>query len=73
MKYNRKKVVELLRTGNFTIAYHDNQSPSLYKGKLDYDQLENKKEIDLEGVGDGYCPQIVCLLVEALDGYYDSI
>lgn len=30
---SEKEIIELLKSGNFTIIYWDNQSPSLYKGK----------------------------------------
>lgn len=67
-------IIKLLKTGNFTIAYHDNESPSLYEGKWKYEQLESKNEIDTNDYGrHGYCPHIIYLLVKALGGKTDSI
>lgn len=68
-----KKIVELLKSGDFTIAYHDNESPSLYAGKWKYEQLEDKNEIDYGFGSDGYCPLIVTLLTKALGGKSDSV
>jgi len=67
------KIIELLKSGNFTIAYHDNQSPALYKGHWEYEQLENKKEIPIDNFDDGYCPEIVALLTKALGGKSTSV
>ena len=70
----RKQVIELLKSGDFTITYHDRCSPSLYKGKWKYEQLENKEEIEYETyLETGYCPLIVELLAKALGGKSDSI
>lgn len=66
-------IIELLKSGNFTIAYHDNQSPSLYEGRHTYEELEDKEEIQLEIFDGGYVPDIVCYLVEALGGRSTSI
>lgn len=70
-----KKIIDLLKSGNFTIAYHDNGQCGLYKGKLDYDDLPEKEERLFEGnhAALGYAPEIVCILVEALGGKIDSI
>ena len=71
-----KKVVELLKGGNFTLLYHDKEHCSLYRGRYDSygDVSESKREAaafdcDIEG----YLPKIVSLLVDALNGRCDSI
>ena len=68
----RNKILELLRSGNFTIAYHDNQCCLLYKGHHEYDNLPSK-EIEMPLFGEGYTPPEVELLVEALKGKVVSI
>lgn len=69
-----KEVIELLRSGNFTVAYHDNDAPCLYKGKWKYEDLEEEKEeVVISCMTDGYCPYIVELLVKALGGVTDSV
>ena len=73
MKY--QKILKLMSSGNFTIAYHDNEAPSLYEGKWKYEELEDKEEIDLTDwyYENGYCPSVVSLLVDALGGESTSI
>lgn len=65
-----KEIIELLKSGNFTIAYHDNGVCSLYKDKYtNYDKIYDEKpvlEIDCEF--DGYLPKEVELLIKALGG-----
>ena len=71
-----KKVIELLRSGNFTIIYHDNQCCSLYKGHVKIDDIEEdaKTEFEFDDLGqDGYLPSVVQALVKALGGKSDSI
>jgi hypothetical protein len=45
------KVIEIMRTGDFTIAYHDNDGGCFYKGKYKYEDLpeEADYEFDLYG------------------------
>lgn len=69
---NKADILELLRSGDFTVSYHDNATPGLYKGKWKYEDLEDAEEIELANWEDGYCPQIVSLLVEALGGKSNS-
>jgi len=76
-----QQLIELFKSGNFTIVYWDNTVPSIYKGKWDINQESekddyeemNKHEVDFNDWGDGYCPKIVELLAEALGGKSDSI
>ncbi len=70
----QKQVIELLKTGNFTIAYHDNGSPYLYKGHMTYEELEEEGDTyDFPNDFLGYCPEVVELLVKALGGKALSI
>ena len=81
-KISEKELVALLKTGNFTIVYWDNENPTFYKGKWDknkeYERDEyetmNKSELDIEQYNmQGYCPDVVKWLVMALKGKSDSI
>jgi len=73
MSKKREKIIELLRSGNFTITYHDNDYCCLYKGHLEYDELPKKEIQSFSGHSDGYITEIVEVLVEALGGKVDSI
>ena len=66
-------ILELLRSGDFTIAYHDYAAPCLYKGKLEYDDLPEKELLDLGGFQNGYIPEVVYWLVKALNGETETI
>ena len=68
-----KKIIELLKSGDFTIAYHDNDSPYLYKKKLEYDDLPEKEYYQFDSNHDGYIPEVVFLLVKALGGATETI
>lgn len=73
-----KNIIELLKSGDFTIIYWDNETPSLYKGKYTVDNISediiDNHEIKFNDYGlDGYCPTIVDLLVKALGGNSDSV
>jgi hypothetical protein len=77
----KSSITKLLRSGNFTIIYWDRGEATLYKGKWDinneyerddYETME-KSEVDYFIGEDGYCPDIVTLLVHALGGKSDSI
>lgn len=81
-EYKEKDLVSLLKTGNFTIIYWDNEGPTFYKGKWDKDKEYDKDEyatmeksrIEIELYGmNGYLPDEVRLLVMALKGQSDSI
>ncbi|MCP6727315.1 MAG: hypothetical protein KJI69_04900 [Patescibacteria group bacterium] len=75
-------LIKLFKSGNFTIVYWDNESPSIYKGKWDineeyekddYKEME-KHEISIDMYdNDGYIPDIVAWLTEALGGKSDTI
>lgn len=70
------KAVELMKTGQFTILYHDNGYCTLHKGHGEYDQFneEAMDGADIEYPMEiGYIPGIVSLLVKALGGKVDSI
>ena len=79
---SNNKLVELFKTGDFTIIYWDSSSPTIYKGKWNYnkefekdDYKEmNKHEVKMDEDWDsGYLPTIVELLTRALGGKSDSI
>jgi hypothetical protein len=71
---NREEIIKLLKSGDFTIAYNDNESPLIYKGRHSYDYLPDENiDPDEYTFGVGYAPGIVELLVEALGGNIDSI
>ena len=73
MKTN-KQITELLQSGDFTIAYHDNGVCSLYKGKFDYEDLNKAKEFSsYDQCSEGYIPDVVEELVKALNGKVESI
>ena len=70
----KNKIIKLLQSGDFTIAYHDDNYCCLYKGKLDYDDLPEDGEVEeFDCVEDGYAPYIVKYLGEALGGKVISI
>lgn len=74
-KLSKKAVIELLKTGNFTIAYHDNGRCGIYEKKLSYDNLPDDGEVyecDCEDM-EGYIPSEVALLVKALGGRVESV
>jgi hypothetical protein len=72
MKAN--KVVEIMRTGDFTIAYHDNDGGCFYKGKHKYEDLPDDADYDFDVYGQsGYLPEAVELLVRALGGKSESV
>lgn len=64
-----KKIIELLKSGNFTLHYHDNGACDLYKGI--HKEILPNKEIASFSLGfnnEGYLPKEVELLVKALGG-----
>lgn len=70
----RAEQLKLLKSGDFTIAYHDNGQCTLYKGKHEYDSLPEKGVADYyDHDGEGYLPPIVQLLVDALGGASETI
>lgn len=71
----KKEIIELLKSGDFTLAYHDNGCASLYKRKLKYDDLDGIEEVcDFSMYSlDDYAPAEVKALVKALGGKVVSI
>lgn len=68
------KIIELLKSGDFTIAYHDHGHCCLYKGRHEYESLPIKEVAEFYDTdGDGYLPQIVYLLAKALGGASETI
>jgi len=72
---DESKILKLLSSGNFTVAYHDNGQCALYEGKYKYDDLPEESFYDFEMNDNyiGYAPAIVCHLVKALKGKCESI
>lgn len=71
-----KALVKLLRSGDFTIAYHDSGDYAIYNGQYDsYDELPELAHAVYqdESSGDGYVPSEVDLLTVALGGIAISI
>lgn len=69
-----KKIVELLKSGNFTLYYHDSGSCMLFKGHKEV-LSDYGTELCEFGYNDqeGYTPMEVELLVRALGGKVISI
>lgn len=44
IKRPKKEVMELLKSGNFSVHYHDNGSGSIYENRFEYDDFQ-----DMEG------------------------
>lgn len=63
----KKKLIELLKSGNFTLAYHDSDYCCLYESH------HKDSEIFIFGSSDSYVSEEVKLLVEALGGKWESI
>ena len=78
---SKKAVIKLLKSGNFTIYYHDNQACSIYRGKLSQEEIEkcdeehNNTHIPVYDPmdEDGYLPEITKLLTQVLGGKSCSI
>lgn len=69
-----REIAKLLKTGKFTIAYHDRGCCTIHKGHIEYDEIP-EKEVDQdmpEGIC-GYIPGEVEMLVEALGGKVVSV
>ena len=81
-----KELISVLKSGDFTVSYHDNQACIIYKGKYkeasdcpnvwdenDENELEcNVNFWDMEESFDGYTPEVVYYLVKALGGKSNS-
>jgi hypothetical protein len=66
---SKEQVTKLLKSGNFTIAYHDSDYCCLYEGQYEYDDLPEEGEIaSFDGTTDGYISEAVEVLVKALGG-----
>ncbi len=68
------ELIELFKSGDFTIAYHDNGHCCVYAGKWNYDDLPEKEEAEFDTNDTyGYLPKIVELLTKALGGETQTI
>lgn len=62
------EIIELLKSGKFTIHYHDNGSCSLYSG-IHKESLPKKSVAEFDmSESEGYLPPEVSLIVKALGG-----
>jgi hypothetical protein len=70
-----KEIVALFKSGNFTIAFHDQAYCCIYKGKFDYENLPEQEDysIDMGSGSEGYSPDVVLFLTKALKGRCVSI
>ena len=72
-KAKKNRVIKLLKSGNFTLAFHDNGYFNIYKGKFDdYNDLKGKP-IEVDSWGYGYTTVESELLTEALGGRVVSV
>lgn len=68
------EIIELFKTGDFTIAYHDHGYACIYKGKFEYENLPEKENYSMDNsFAEGYAPAVVILLTAALYGECNSI
>lgn len=69
-----KKILEILKSGKFTLAYHDSNYCCLYEGHKKYDDLEEDMHIAEFGESSfSYIPEEVEVLVKALGGKVVSV
>jgi len=71
-----ERILNLIKSGNFTVITWDNGQYSFYEGKQTVDTVSDKDleafiEFDCEE--DGYMPDAVALLIKALGGNWGSI
>jgi len=68
-KFTQKQAIDLIKSGRFTIAYHDNGYACLYEGKYDYEDLKEDSEVyTFEQNYDGYISEEVFILIKLLKG-----
>jgi hypothetical protein len=77
-KKKKKQIIELLKSGNFSIITWDNDLYSLYEGRniniQNFDDKCRKEVYEFESSErDGYCDLIVTVMAEALGGNTSSI
>jgi len=75
----KKKILDIIKSGNFTLEYHDRGYCTLCLGKYgEYgescpDEGDFKTEWESDNQTEGYIPSEVALLVEALGGKVYSV
>ena len=78
----KKDLLDLFKSGNFTIITWDNGDYSVYKGRFKRENMKTDGDGEyinqpiFEDCGtyvNGYMPEIVALLCQALGGKTDSI
>lgn len=68
-KKEEQEVIDVFKSGEFTIAYHDNGYACLYKGKYKYDDLPDEHDFEFHDYNsEGYLSDLVRLLAMALGG-----
>lgn len=82
--FKQLRVIELFKTGNFSIHFHDSAYGSVYEGRYEYDELNDEDcepkpeikevyEFNEYTNREGYLLDIINLLVTALGGKAGSI
>ena len=69
----RRKIVELLKSGNFTVSYSDIGICCIYEGKYEHDNLPEIPFHEFSCEMNGYMPVEMMLFIEALNGKADVI
>jgi len=73
-KFTQKQAIDLIKSGSFTIAYHDNGYCCLYEGKYEYEDLKEDSEVyTFEQNYIGYIPEEVALLTNVLKGKCETV
>jgi hypothetical protein len=78
-KLTKKELIEIIKSGNFTVYYHDNGSSNIYEGKYTeeyfdelieenkFDDFDDENNIFISSF-DGYYTEDLALLIKALGG-----
>lgn len=73
----RTKLLEIIKSGDFSVYYHDNGCSTIYQGKHDFDEVKDwdamEKLIIFESEPNGYHTSDLELLVDALGGVIYSV
>ncbi len=73
---NRKKLIEIIKSGNFTVYFNDNGCCDVYHGKFSQTKIESEKfqeEPIFSSSLESYYTELEELLVEALGGKLHSV
>lgn len=79
-KPHKGPIYDLIRSGDFTVYWHDNGCSVLYKGKWTQEQIEDENfkeksiiEIDSSLGFNGYTEPLAEILLDALGANHSSI